>query len=189
MSGIPAASIQAPTFIPQQGYANFLPPSWQFNPYTQSYVASSIPNSQFMQQPHFMQPPAVDQTGVYEHMGGLSKIYQRRKMPNFDGTDLLAFPSWLSEWKNIAKYYSEEDVIKLLDEHTPKSLNLRNNETVAQCWEDLCNRYMNPNATCNQVVREFLAFKKLSHWSPQLSVIKLEAMVSQTYKALKTLVS
>ena len=31
-----------------------------------------------------------------------------------------------------------------------------------------------------------MTFKRLSHWSPQMCIIKIEAMVTQTHKALKT---
>ena len=139
-------------FYPQQAYPSMPQYSYMSYPFSNPYYPTHQTYPSLQPQPSL--PPSIpNQTGVYEHMGGLSKIYQRRKMPTFDGTDLLAFPAWLNEWKSIAKYYSEADVIQLLDEHTPKSLNLRNNDTVQQCWEDLCNRYMNPNATCSQVVK------------------------------------
>ena len=112
-------------------------------------------------------------------------MYEKRKIPSFRG-DILKFPYWLQEMKEIvAPMHTEQEMIGILDELTPDTINLRTNDTLDQCWVDLTNRYANPSAIVSKVVKEYLDFKPQSHWNSQLRLVKLEAMVTNTYKSLK----
>ena len=114
-----------------------------------------------------------------------NKIYERRKLPYFDG-DVLKFPRWFHQMKySIAKQFSPDDMILILDEKTPSTINLSNNETLEECWNDLLNRYANPAAVVSKVTKEYLEFKPDSKWDQHITLLKLEAMVATTYKALK----
>ena len=117
--------------------------------------------------------------------GGIGRTYEKRKPPKFTG-DILRYPRWYDEMRyTIAPHTKEREMITLLDENTPSTINLANNDTLEQCWEDLNNRYANPTVIVAKVSKTFLDFKPKSNWSSQLALLQLESIVTDTYKSLK----
>ena len=81
--------------------------------------------------------------------------------------------------------YGERELINLLDEHTPNSIHLAHNETLEQCWFDLKSKYANSTAVCSKVIKELSDYKPNSSWTDHVKLIKLEALITKTYRALK----
>ena len=109
------------------------------------------------------------------------KFYQKSQMPKFDGK-VKNFPKWKKEFvESILPGVEESRRVRLLDDHTPESMDLQNCESAEDCWELLDAKYGNQNVISACLIEDFMKYVPKGR-SPESKLIDLR----NTLVSLKT---
>ena len=86
------------------------------------------------------------------------KSYQKRTIPRFKG-EFREYPSWKDEFvEEILPSFDQKQQIRLLNEYTPKEIQLKNCSTIEEAWLKLDSKYANPFLVTSILIDDFVKF-------------------------------
>ena len=86
------------------------------------------------------------------------KPHQKPTMPKFNG-EFRDYAEWKNEFKDsILPHFDEKKGIRLLNEHSPKDIELKNCLSIKEAWTKLDSKYANPYLITTILIDDYVKF-------------------------------
>ena len=104
------------------------------------------------------------------------KIYQKPTMPKFKG-EFREYADWKDEFKvEILPNFEVRKQIRLLNEYTPKEIELKNCSTVEEAWQKLDSKYANAHLITTILVEDYVKFVPRGR-TPEAKMVDMRDML------------
>ena len=113
-----------------------------------------------------------------ENAGNTYKAYAKESIPTFKG-QLRQYPSWRKEMKELVlPHLQPVHQIRILDKHSPASVDLQNCDTIKDAWQELDSKFGN-SANITTVLMDDFFKVELKSRSDESRLVELKTSVTR----------